>query len=130
MGTDCGGSAGLGLPGLEGSAAKDSRLVYPQAADSVSGGWSRTHSTLVAPSRRAPRTISLHDQQVSRIAGPVGLGCGLGSARSALRGRRVARLSVGTRKSIEPCQRRFAAGRAYDDHAQLGNHLVTVVAKK
>jgi len=39
-------------------------------------------------------------------------------------------LSVGTRKSIEPGQRRFAAGRAYDDHARLGNHLVTVVAKK
>src|SRR6267142_5052317 len=107
MGTDCGGASGLGLPGLEGSAAKDSRLVHAQAADAVSGGGSRTDSTVVASSRRAPRAISLHDQPISRVAGPVGLGCGLGGARSALRGRRVARLSVGTRKGIEPDQRRF-----------------------
>src|SRR5882762_7327006 len=130
MGTNCGGPAGLGLPGLEGSAAKDSRLVHPQAADAVSGGGSRTHSSLVAPSRRAPRAISLHDQQISGIAGPIGLGCGLGSARSALRRCGVTRLSVGTRKGIEPDQRRFTAGRSDDDYARLGNHLVTVVAKK
>src|SRR5258708_12137829 len=110
MGTDCGGSAGLGLLGLEGSAAKDSRLVHPQAANAVSGGGSRPHSTLVAPSRRAPRAISLHDQPISRVAGPVGLGSGIGSARSALRRCPVARLSLWTRKSVDPGQRTFAAG--------------------
>src|SRR5258705_8705853 len=129
MGTNCGGPAGLGLPGLEGSAAKDSRLVHPQAADAVSGGGSRAHSTLVASSRRAPRAISLHDQQISWVAGPVGLGSGLGGARSALRRCGVTRLSVGTRKSIEPGQRRFAPGRADHDHAWLGDNLVTVVAQ-
>src|SRR6267154_507007 len=105
MGTNCGGASGLGLSRLEGSAAKDSRLVHAQAADALSRGRNRTDSTLVDSSRRAPRTISFHDQPISRVAGPVGLGSGLGSARSALRRRGVTRLSVGTRKSIELGQR-------------------------
>jgi hypothetical protein len=127
LGADCGGIAGLGLPGLERSEAQGSGMVHAQAANAVVGGGSGADFALVDTGRSPSGAVHVDDCEIPGAAWVAGVGSGVGGAGAVVRGRGVAGLFARARESAERGQCGLAAIGADNDDDRLGGNFVEAV---